>query len=100
MSTTVVNVKTSRQFDVYIGRVRTKDAPGLWGNPFKIGQDGNRAQVIAKFRAFFYAPEQAELRHLVKTHLTGMRLGCFCKPLACHGDIYAEYCDSAGEVQS
>ena len=30
-------------YDVYIGR------PGPWRNPFRIGPDGNRAKVIAKY---------------------------------------------------
>ncbi|RWK52772.1 MAG: DUF4326 domain-containing protein, partial [Mesorhizobium sp.] len=31
---------------VYIGR------PSKWGNPFVIGPDGSRAEVIAKYRAW------------------------------------------------
>lgn len=31
---------------VYIGR------PGKWGNPFVIGRDGSREEVIAKYRAW------------------------------------------------
>jgi hypothetical protein len=32
-------------YDVYIGR------PSKWGNPFQIGRDGTRDEVIAKYRA-------------------------------------------------
>jgi hypothetical protein len=31
---------------VYVGR------PGKWGNPFVIGRDGSRDEVIAKYRAW------------------------------------------------
>jgi len=31
---------------VYIGR------PSKWGNPFVIGRDGSRADVIAKYRTW------------------------------------------------
>jgi Domain of unknown function (DUF4326) len=26
--------------------------PGRWGNPFRIGQDGDRAQVLARFETY------------------------------------------------
>ncbi len=43
--TRVVHCKRER-YDVYIGR------PGPWGNPFVIGRDGTREQVIAKYRTW------------------------------------------------
>jgi hypothetical protein len=54
--TTVVNRKQTQAYDVYIGR------PTLFGNPFRVGTDGTRDEVIAKFRTWFHAPERAELR--------------------------------------
>lgn len=30
-------------YDIYIGR------PGKWGNPFTIGKDGTREEVIVKY---------------------------------------------------
>ena len=38
----VVHCKRAR-YDVYIGR------PSRWGNPFHVGRDGTRAQVIARY---------------------------------------------------
>jgi len=38
----VVHCKRARD-DVYIGR------PGKWGNPFQIGRDGTREQVITRY---------------------------------------------------
>lgn len=80
MKTTAVN-KYRDNFDVYIGR------GSKWGNPFIIGKDGNRDEVIAKYREWIKTrPELlAALPELV-----GKRLGCFCKPKPCHGDILAE----------
>ena len=80
--TTVVNVRTS-QYDVYIGR------PSQWGNPFHIGRDGTRAEVIAKYRAYARRFARSEL-----AKLKGKRLGCYCHPLPCHGDVLAELADS------
>lgn len=53
--TRVVHCKRSK-YDVYIGR----DAHGLaddgWGNPFIIGRDGTREEVLALYRE--WAPRQ------------------------------------------
>ena len=45
--TTVVNIKHDFDFDVYIGRKPHR--PYHWGNPFHIGSDGTRKEVIQKF---------------------------------------------------
>lgn len=83
--TTVVNVKTD-DYDVYVGR------PSQWGNPFMIGRDGTREEVIEKFRGYLKA--NPGWVNMIRKELRGKRLGCFCKPLACHGDVLAEVADS------
>lgn len=84
MSETKVVNKRFESFDVYIGR------GSIWGNPFIIGKDGDRKEVIKKFDDWI--PTQLHL--LVKlSDLRGRRLGCFCKPLACHGDILVRLAD-------
>jgi hypothetical protein len=62
---------------VYIGR------PSKWGNPFIIGQDGDRAEVIRKHAAWVLTQP-----HLMAAlpELKGKDLICFCSPEACHGD--------------
>ena len=65
-------------YDIYIGR------GSRWGNPFLIGVDGTRKEVIEKYRQFILAhPQLMEDLH----ELRGKTLGCWCKPLDCHGDI-------------
>lgn len=66
---------------VYIGR------PGKWGNPFVIGRDGSRAEVIAKYRAWLAS--QPELLDALD-ELRGKDLVCWCAPQACHGDVLIE----------
>lgn len=61
--------------------------PGIWGNPFIIGQDGTREEVIQKYRDWIVTQEY--LMKLLPT-LEGKRLGCYCKPAACHGDVLVE----------
>lgn len=78
--TTVVNKKHS-QYDVDIGR------PSIWGNPYKIGRDGTREEVIEKYRQYLYRSPKL----LVNLgDLRGKRLGCYCSPEACHGDVLVE----------
>lgn len=75
--TTVVHCKRE-SYDVYIGR------PSKWGNPFVIGRDGSREEVIRKYEQWIV---QQRLLLLSLFELRGKRLGCFCAPLACHGDV-------------
>lgn len=65
-------------FDVYIGR------PSKWGNPFEIGRDGTREEVIEKYREWVQSQP-----HLMKAlpELSNKTLGCWCHPKACHGDV-------------
>lgn len=92
--TKVINLLRREPYDIYIGRAgHGKD--GYFGNPFQIGIDGTREEVIEKFRVYFYdrvANDQEFNRRLMA--LEGKTLGCFCKPATCHGDIIAEYVDS------
>lgn len=82
--TKVVNRRVEK-FDVYIGR------GSKWGNPFVIGENGSRAQVLQKY--FEYLLNKPELLADLP-ELKGKRLGCYCKPLACHGDILKEMVDA------
>lgn len=85
MKTRVVHCKREAH-DVYIGR------PSKWGNPFVIGRDGTRAQVIAMY--LHWLQQQPHL--MASLHeLKGKTLGCWCKPHACHGDVLAELADQS-----
>ena len=45
-----------RKGEVYIGRRHPRFPEGsIWGNPFRIGKDGTREEVIAKFEAHILA---------------------------------------------
>lgn len=65
-------------YDVYIGR------PSKWGNPFEIGKDGTREQVIQAYEEWVVTQP-----HLVAAlpDLRGKTLGCWCAPKPCHGDV-------------
>ena len=77
------------EYDIYIGRASPRKGlkASVWANPFKIGRDGTRAEVIAKYRAYLQTRPDL-LAHLAE--LRGKRLACWCAPEPCHGDVRAE----------
>lgn len=95
--TTVINVSTTRNYDVHIGR------PTKYGNPYVMSrtEDGNRDEVISKFKEWFFSDNERarELRADAKQECTGRILGCYCKPLPCHGDVIAAYCNGELDEQ-
>lgn len=85
MITYVINISSGDKYDVYIGRGT------CWGNPFYIGVDGTRDEVIAKYKTWIY--NQPELIEKARKELIGQILCCHCFPLNCHGDILVEICE-------
>ena len=80
MGTKVVHCKKDK-YDIYIGR------PSKWGNPFVIGKDGTREEVVEKYHNYILSkPELLKDLHELK----GKTLGCWCSPKLCHGDILIE----------
>lgn len=77
----VVHCKKST-YDVYVGR------PSKWGNPFEIGKDGTREEVIGKYKEWLF--DNDELLSCIQQELKGKTLGCWCAPSACHADILLE----------
>jgi uncharacterized protein DUF4326/SLOG family YspA-like protein len=67
-------------YDVYIGR------PGPWGNPYAIGADGTRSEVIAKYEEYLLRTPELLAR---VPELHGKTLGCWCAPEPRHGDVLA-----------
>ncbi|CEO39119.1 DUF4326 domain-containing protein [Photobacterium kishitanii] len=101
--TRVINIKNSDEYSTttidpkfeYIGR------GSYWGNPYSIYEvedldedETPRDNVIRKFKYDF---EYNCLLNRDKNKvysLAGKRLGCYCKPEACHGDVLADYLNS------
>jgi hypothetical protein len=75
---------------VFIGR------PSVWGNPFVIGRDGDRAEVVLKFENYIRAKPALMTR--ARTELRGKNLLCFCAPRACHGDVLLRIANEDDEL--
>ena len=87
----VVNIRSGEPYDVFIGR------PSKWGNPFKIGRDGDRDEVLRKYERWLMELRNGRYRPLfyeATTELSGKVLGCYCAPLRCHGDVLIERVDA------
>lgn len=91
-SITIVNKHHGKPGE-YIGR----GSP--LGNPFVIGKDGSREQVIAKYRVWLNEQIMRknpvvmdELNRLGNKAIDekGLALQCFCYPKPCHGEVIKE----------
>ena len=59
-----------------------------FGNPYVIGRDGNRAQVVEMYRAWLLERLQDDDSFAAAVRgLDGKDLCCCCAPLQCHGYV-------------
>lgn len=96
-ATVVVNLRYEA-YDVYIGR------GSIWGNPFTHKQGtkaekivGTRQEAISLFKNYLLS--RPDLLDQIE-NLRGKRLGCYCKPHECHGDILIEILDKLKNQKS
>jgi len=87
----IVNKRNYTGPGIYIGR------PSPLGNPFVIGRDGDREEVIRKYREFLKIAIhnddriKAAFQRLEELNKKGdVILICWCAPSKCHGDIIKE----------
>jgi hypothetical protein len=65
--------------------------PSRWGNPFRIGVDGNRTQCVTLYREALTRGELAFAVTDVRRELAGLDLACWCPPdEQCHADVLLE----------
>lgn len=86
MTTTIVHWNDRGPNTVLIDRTTP------FGNPFRVPRDGDRTEVIEKFRTYFHQRLQDDPGFWYEVRgLVGRELACHCKPMACHGDVIVEY---------
>lgn len=94
--TRVINIKDNDSYKEdndhyeYIGR------GSYWGNPYSMfdTDTDSREEVIHKFEYDFEYDMFLNKKKNEVYKLAGKRLGCFCKPHACHGDVLADFLNS------
>lgn len=95
MKTVVVNIKYEN-YDVYIGR------PSKWGNPYSHNRGTlakfvveNVDESLEKYEK--HIRDNEELFNSLH-ELEGKRIGCFCKPGKCHGDILVKLINEKNNI--
>ena len=80
----VVSMRRGEQFDVRIDRATQ------WGNPFraKDRSEGERRRVVEEYRVWLWNEIRRGRWTLAElSELSDKRLGCWCAPELCHGDV-------------
>ena len=72
------------QWATRCGKMVPIDRTSKWGNPFILGQDGDRDRVCDCFEKH-YAPNKDSFSE-AEDELKGKVLACHCYPQRCHGD--------------
>lgn len=85
----VVNLRKGHSYDVKIDRTTG------FGNPYYIGRDGTREEVIEKYRE--YAASDPWIQSHLHT-LAGKRIACWCAPDPCHGDVLADLVEELDDL--
>lgn len=98
MPATVTNIRY-QDYDVYIGRPG-QEQDGYFGNPIIRDEEcficnmihTKPGETIECYRTYFQYRISTDEEFVRKIQtLKDKRLGCFCKPRACHGDVIVEY---------
>lgn len=82
MRTTVINKHTTLPPSTGVSITR----PSPWGNPFELGRDGNRDEILFRYREWLGRQPEAFFER-VRRQLRGQVLVCVCAPKPCHGDF-------------
>jgi hypothetical protein len=88
--TVVANKKTDRQLIRWAsekGHFLPIDRGTQWGNPFVMGEDGDRDTVCDSFEVYFNLKPSLQVKI---PSLAGKVLGCWCFPERCHGNHLVE----------
>jgi hypothetical protein len=105
----IENKKTYRGNGIYVGRKMPGIPGSVLGNPFQIGRDGTRSQVIERYRRWLWEQIKlkneayAELRRIAGLARQGdVTLVCWRTPELCHATVIersVEYLNSTGAVE-
>ena len=72
------------------GAVVRIDRRSRWGNPYVLGRDGTRAEVIELYRLDLWRRiRSGDIALDDLAALNSKILLCHCAPLPCHGDVLA-----------
>jgi len=104
--TTVVRIRRKggtvvQDCDVYIGRRMYMGGwrleASIWANPYSVAECGTHEDACRRYEEYIRGRPELLAR---LPELRGKRLGCWCKPHPCHGDVLvrliSEFDDTKG----
>lgn len=93
----VLNLKTASPEELEFAVRIDRKTP--WGNPYRIGPDGDREAVIEKYqRHLLDRIESGEQTLESLAALSGRDLACWCAPKPCHGQVLKDYAQWAAMI--
>ena len=88
----IINIKhANAKYDIYIGR------GSRYGNPYTV-EDYGREEAIRLYKTYLWKriqDKELKLEELAKLH--EKRLGCYCFPKRCHGEVLEKAAEWAVE---
>ena len=84
------NVYIGRSGIVFIDGKRYPPVASPWENPFNVSQTLSRDEAILKYKQHVKSKFGVHFKEELEK-LRGKRLGCWCKPKGCHGDLLLEF---------
>lgn len=92
------NIYIARAGVVFIENTRFPLQSSKFANPYKIGKDGSREEVIIKYKNYITEKLKNENMLSELLDMKGKNLGCWCYPAMCHGNILLELIDTYTEI--
>jgi hypothetical protein len=93
------NVYIGRKGVVFIEKIRFPQYSSNFANPYKIGKDGTREEVLFKYENYIANKlENNESLVAELLSLKGKKLGCWCYPEMCHGHVLLKLIDKYSTV--
>jgi len=89
------NIYIGRKGVVFIDHVRFPQYSSNFANPYKIGKDGSREEILVKYKDYIVNKLKNDKELVMELlSLKGKNLGCWCCPERCHGEILLELIDT------
>ena len=80
------NIYIGRKGVVFIDNARFPQNSSNFANPYKIGKDGTREEILVKYKDFITNKLNNDENLVAELlSLKGKNLGCWCYPESCHG---------------
>eukprot|EP00303_Exanthemachrysis_gayraliae_P004502 CAMPEP_0206005050 /NCGR_PEP_ID=MMETSP1464-20131121/4343_1 /ASSEMBLY_ACC=CAM_ASM_001124 /TAXON_ID=119497 /ORGANISM="Exanthemachrysis gayraliae, Strain RCC1523" /LENGTH=145 /DNA_ID=CAMNT_0053378473 /DNA_START=47 /DNA_END=484 /DNA_ORIENTATION=+ len=87
------NLYIGRAGVVFVNGRRFPPRASKWANPFKVSKTRSRGAVVAAYEKHIRAKIKQDGLEDELLALRGKKLGCWCHPEACHGDVLARIVD-------